>query len=549
MRRWPSPIARFLLVSLVCLSASPAAAQDVARMEQVVQSYTAARQFMGSVLVATGDKVVFSKGFGSANLEWDLPDTPTTKFRIGSVTKQFTAASILLLEERGRLSVTDPVKKHLPNAPAAWDAITIAHLLSHTAGVPNYTSFPEFQTNMARTLSTEQLVATFRDKPLEFVPGRDWKYSNSGYVLLGLLIEKTTGDSYAQFVRTNIFTPLGMTDSGYDSHFDVIARRAAGYAPGPAGLVNAPYVDMSLPHAAGALYSTTEDLLKWQQALFGGKLLSAASLAKMTTPVRSNYGYGITIAETGGRKVISHNGGINGFNSVLAHYPGTQTTVIVLSNVNGQAAEAIATRLAALSHGEAVSLPSEVKETTVSSAALADYVGTYSLETGGATMLIRLEKEQLTAQIAGQPRLPLFAESGSRFFLKVVDAQIDFSRDDKGVVSHLVLHQGGRDMKAVRTAATVPADRVGVAVPPEALPRLAGTYELRPGFDLTITVENNTVMGQATGQPKFPLAAESPTKFFIDAASIAIEFVSDDKGVVTHIVFQQGPATINARRK
>ena len=280
-------------LQLFVLLAGPCLAQDAARMDQIVQSYVANHQFMGTVLVARGSQVLFSKGYGSANLEWDIPNTPNTKFRLGSVTKQFTAASILLLEERGKLSVSDPVKKYLPDAPAAWDKITIFHLLTHTSGIPNFTSFPDYAKLEPFATTPEQLVARFRDKPLDFEPGEKWNYSNSGYVLLSYLIEKITGDSYEKFVRENIFTPLGMKDSGYDSNSAVIPHRASGYVFGKNGFENAGFVHMSIPQGAGALYSTTEDLLKWEQGLFGGKVLKAASLEKMTTPFKNNYAFGL----------------------------------------------------------------------------------------------------------------------------------------------------------------------------------------------------------------------------------------------------------------
>src|SRR5215472_17898437 len=200
------------------------------RMDQVVQSYVSNKQFMGSVLVARGDQILLSKGYGSANLEWNIPNTASTKFRIGSITKQFTAASILLLEERGKLKVEDPVKKYLPDAPAAWDKITIFHLLTHTSGIPSFTSFPDYRDTEAMATTPEKLVARFRDKPLDFEPGTKWSYSNSGYVLLGYLLEKISGQTYSDFVQQNIFTPLGMKDSGYDSNFAVIERRASGYS-------------------------------------------------------------------------------------------------------------------------------------------------------------------------------------------------------------------------------------------------------------------------------------------------------------------------------
>jgi CubicO group peptidase (beta-lactamase class C family) len=239
-------------------------------MEQVIQSYMASRRFMGSVLVAKGADVLLSKGYGSANLEWDVPNSPVTKFRLGSITKQFTSASILLLQERGKLNVEDSVKKYMADAPAAWDKVTIYHLLTHTSGIPSFTSFPEYSKWEPFAATPAEEVARFRDKPLDFAPGEKWNYSNSGYVLLGYLIEKIAGVTYEKFVRENIFTPLGMQDSGYDSNSAVIARRAAGYTKGKDGLENAGFINMTIPFAAGSLYSTTLDLLKWEQGLFGG---------------------------------------------------------------------------------------------------------------------------------------------------------------------------------------------------------------------------------------------------------------------------------------
>ncbi len=419
-------------------------------MDQVIQPYVANHQFMGSVLVARDGQVIYSKGYGSADLEWDVPNSPGTKFRLGSVTKQFTAASILLLEERGKLSVNDPVKKYLPDAPAAWDKITIFNLLTHTSGIPNFTGFADYQKLEPFAATPEQLVARFRDKPLDFEPGEKWQYSNSGYVLLGHLIEKITGDSYEKFVRENIFTPLGMKDSGYDSNFAVIPHRASGYVPGKNGFENAGFIHMSIPHGAGALYSTTEDLLKWEQGLFGGKLLKAASLQKMTTPFKSNYAFGLQVETAGGHKVIEHGGGIEGFNTELAYYPDDKLTVVVLGNVTGGAPGDIARKLAAVAHGETVKLQSERKEITLDPKVLARYVGAYQM-TAGADMLITLEGNQLFSKLGNQGAIPIFAESQTMFFPKVVDAELEFTKDDEqGRPTEMILHQSGRDQAAKR---------------------------------------------------------------------------------------------------
>ena len=532
---------------IALLLAAAALAQDVSRMDQVVQSYVSNKTFMGSVLVARGSEVLLSKGYGSANLEWNIPNLPATKFRLGSVTKQFTAASILLLEERGKLKTDDLVKKFMPDAPAAWDKITIYHLLTHTSGIPNFTSFPDYKSLEPFAATPEQLVARFRDKPLDFQPGEKWSYSNSGYVLLGYLLENVSGESYEKFVQENIFGPLGMKDSGYDSNSAIIPRRAAGYAAGKDGPVNAGFIHMSIPFSAGALYSTTEDLLRWEQGLFGGKLLSPASLAKMTTPFKDDYACGVSVRTVSGRKVIDHGGGIEGFNTFLAYYPEDKLTVVALANLNGDAPDQIVRRLAAVAHGEKVELPSERKEITVAPKILEQYVGTYQLAPK-IDMMITLEGGQLISQVSGQGKVPLFATSETKFFPKVVDAEIEFGKDDKGAVAYLVLHQGGRDMKAPRTSDKV-VERKEIAVSPEILAKYTGTYELRPGFDLVVTLEGGQLISQATGQGKVPLFAESETKFFPKVIDAEIEFLKDDKGVVTALMLHQGAAEIKAPRK
>lgn len=535
-------------IGIALLLAAAGLAQDVSRMDQVVQSYVSDKKFMGSVLVARGGEVLLSKGYGSANLEWNIPNSPATKFRLGSVTKQFTAASILLLEERGKLKTDDPVKKFMADAPTAWDKVTIFHLLTHTSGIPSFTGFPDYKSQEATATTPEKLVARFRDKPLDFQPGEKWSYSNSGYVLLGYLLEKVSGESYDKFVQQNIFGPLGMKDSGYDSNSAIIPRRAAGYAKGKDDAPeNAGFIHMSIPFSAGALYSTTEDLLRWEQGLFGGKLLSAASLAKMTTPFKEDYASGVGVRTVSGHKVIDHGGGIEGFNTFLAYYPEDKLTVVALSNLNGDAPSAIVTRLAALSRGEKVELTSERKEITLARKILEQYVGTYEMAPK-IKMMITLEGGQLISQLSGQGKVPLFATSETKFFPKVVDAEIEFGKDDKGAVTYLVLHQGGRDMKALRTSNKV-AEHKEIAVSPKILAQYTGTYELQPGFDLVITLEGDQLVSQATGQDKIPLFAESETKFFPKVMDAEIEFLKNDTGVVTHLMLHQGSAEIKAPRK
>jgi CubicO group peptidase (beta-lactamase class C family) len=442
-------VAVWLAGSCAVLQSGCLAQDNLPRMEQVVQSYVSSKQFMGSVLVARDQTAVLDKGYGFANLEWNVPNSPTTKFRLGSITKQYTSASIFLLEERGKLKVDDPVKKYMPDAPAEWDKVTVFNLLTHTSGIPSFTGFPDYASTEAIPTTPEKLVARFRDKPLEFQPGEKWNYSNSGYVLLGYLIEKISGQPYDKFVQENIFNPLGMKDSGYDSNSAIILHRASGYAPSPNGPMNAGYIDMSIPLSAGGLYSTTEDLLRWEQGLFEGKLLSPASLQKMTTPFKNDYACGLAVSMVKGRKLIEHGGGIEGFNTQLSYYPDEKLTVIVLGNLNGSSPSGIATKMAALAHGEKVVLVEERKEVAVPAKILAEYVGSYELGPG-FVFVVTLEGNQLVTQITGQPKVPIFAESETMFFPKVVEAEIEFFKNEKDQVTHLVLHQGGRETKALK---------------------------------------------------------------------------------------------------
>ncbi len=427
------------------------------RMDDIVQSYVKSQEFMGAVLVADQD-ILLSKGYGFANLEWQIPSTPTTKYRLGSLTKQFTAAAILILEERGLLKIEDFIAQHMPNAPSAWKHIKIFNLLNHTHGIPNYTQFPEFRAITACKKTPLEQIQIFIDKPLDFEPETQYAYNNSGYVLLGYLIEVLSGQTYEAFLKENIFSPLDMQDSGYDSHIDVIPHRAAGYSKDDSGtFTNAEYLDMSLPYAAGSLYSTTEDLRKWTQGLFDGKLLSSASLHKMTQPFKEHYGFGFEIKEIDGLKVITHDGGINGFNTVLIYCPETKTSIIVLSNLNtigyvwdiGFLSKNIGLKLAALVHDKRVLLPFEKREIAVPLNILEQYVGLYNTKPN-MNLQITLNGCQLEAQFSNQPRISLLAESENTFYAEIPDMQFKFLRNKNNAVTQVKLYQSGNELMGIK---------------------------------------------------------------------------------------------------
>jgi CubicO group peptidase (beta-lactamase class C family) len=403
------------------------------------------RWFSGSVLVAKGGKILASKGYGMANYELDVPNGPQTKFRLGSDTKQFTAMAIMQLQEQGKLKAEDPIKKFLPDFPNG-ETITIHHLLTHTSGIPSFTEFPDYVSTMALPSPVEKTVERFKNKPLEFAPGEKYNYSNSGYILLGYLIEKISGKSYEAFLKENIFDPLQMKDSGYDHSTDVLKNRAAGYELSGGEIYNASYIDMTIPHAGGALYSTVEDLYKWDRALYTEKLVKKSALEKIFTPFKNNYAYGWLIGAFKGHKSISHDGGINGFTTNIARYVNDDACVVVLNNFGTAFTGKISQDLAAILFGEKYELPKKKKIAQVDPKVTDDFIGKYQGPMG--LLVVTKEGRRLFVEIEGRQKFEVFPESETRFFLEIAEIEISFVKDDKGKVSQLILHYGGQDIPA-----------------------------------------------------------------------------------------------------
>ena len=436
------------LAPVAVLIASPSAsAQVAARMDQAISASAEDQSFMGAALVAIGDDILLDKAYGSANLEWDIANSTDTKFRIGSVTKQFTAAAILMLQERGKLDIDDKVNSYRTDAPDSWSAITLRHLLNHTSGIPNVTDFDDFGKWKYLPTTRDEMIARFAGSELEFAPGEKWSYSNSGYLLLTAVVEEVSGQSYSDFVEQNIFTPLAMDNTAIDLTAQIVPKRASGYSPSSSGPLNADYVDMSIPSGAGALYSTTEDLLKWQRGLFGGKVLKPETVALMTDPAvdampGSSYAMGLIVTEDEDGRLIWHGGGIEGFNAFLAHDPERDITVAVLANINGGAANRLGQSLVKLARGGNIELASERTEITVDPDSLREYEGTYALSPS-FVLKFWVEGDQLMTQASNQSAFPVFAQGSDEFFLKVVDAKLFFVRDATGEIISVTLQQDG----------------------------------------------------------------------------------------------------------
>lgn len=413
--------------------------------------------FMGSVLVDWGGQALFSQGYGMANLEHDVPNLPSTKFRLGSVTKQFTATAILKLQEQNLLDISKSLSTYLPDYPNG-EAITIHQLLNHTSGIPNYTSFEDLRSKKRNTIKLDELIAYFCDRPLDFTPGERFNYSNSGYAVLTKIIETASDLSYADYLDKYIFEPLEMFNSGYDYAYLILPSRASGYSFNGEEYQNVDFFDTSLASGAGALYSTIEDLSKWSRSLYTDAVLSQASKDAMFTPSIEEqegeyYGYGWKIDTKNGRDRVSHNGGIEGFVAHFAQYPREQISIIVLSNLQTSPILKIEQDLAAIIFGEPYEFPIMRQVIEIDPAIYENYVGQYkfapskSLPPAASKLVftVTTNSQRIFTQLTGEDPIEIFPESSTKFFLKVVDAQLTFVASDEGLVSRIILHQNGRD--------------------------------------------------------------------------------------------------------
>jgi CubicO group peptidase (beta-lactamase class C family) len=423
------------------------------RLNEVANSFTKDNAFMGAVLVAKSSDIFLDKGYGKAVVEWNIPDSPEVKFRIGSMTKQFTAALVLLEQEDGKLSVDDSIRKYLPDSPATWDKITIADLLHHTSGIPDFIFDKRFFEWRMVSHTPAEVMELFKDKPLNFAPGTQWEYSNSNYTLLGMILEKVTGRRYVDLLQERILTPLGMKDSGLDNDDLILPERAEGYVPGPKGIVPVRSQSMSVGWAVGSMYSTTADLLKWERDLFGGRVLSASSLKQMTTPGKGDYGDGVFVNSRDGMEVVEHGGSIDGFNSYMMYVPARDIAVIVLSNVSGDAPDKMAPKLLDVTLGKAVTLAKQRVAVPIAKSELAKFVGDYVIS-AQLSLNITASDDGLTVLATGQAPLQFSYEGNMnghpQFFTRAMDAQIEFIPDAADQVSTLVLHLSGSAMPGKR---------------------------------------------------------------------------------------------------
>jgi CubicO group peptidase (beta-lactamase class C family) len=512
-----------------------------------------------AVLVAQNGKIILEAGFGFADVEKGVPVSTETRFRIGSVTKQFTAAAILKLVEAGKLSLSDPLSKFIPDFPRG-NEVTIHQLLTHTSGIESYTGKPDFMDRVTEPVELKTLVEEIKGYSYDFDPGTSWMYNNSGYMLLGYIIEQVSGQSYGEFLQEQLFSPLGMDNTGIYLNSKPPENEAMGYTYEEGEFEKAINWDMTWAGSAGALYSTVGDMFLWNEGFFGGKVLKAESMEAALSPVvvtdssslamlgGAGYGYGIAMSKHRGLTEISHSGGLHGFVSYLSRYPEDEMTITILSNCSSSPSYLNPTQnshsIAEYFLWEKMDPQETYKASEAKVENLEDYLGHYEYP-GGAMMEVSMEDGHLFAQLTGQPKFEIYPGKEDVFFWKVVEAQITFRRDETGAVTHGLHKQGGQEFEVPKTA--LPEE---VEVAPKLMRKYVGTYELEPGVEILITLsDEDELFAKLTGQPSFRLYPASETEFFLRVVNARVIFKVKKKKVSSLILRQGGREQAAIKRK
>ncbi|MBI3712897.1 MAG: serine hydrolase [Burkholderiales bacterium] len=523
------------------------------QMDQLAASYYKANEPGATVIVTKEGKTIFRKAYGMSDMQAKRVMQPDDVMRLGSITKQFTAVAILMLVDEGKLALSDTVQSVFPDYPDTGKKITIEHLLTHTSGIPNFTSKPSFFAIMDKDISVSDMVASFKNDALEFEPGSAYNYSNSGYFLLGAIIEKISGDTYAKFVEKCLFLPLGMTHTAYEGYERTQYTQAAGHMSNADGFVASKVISMSVPYAAGSLRSSVDDLAKWDAAISAGKLLKPATWKRafsdyvMSNGQTAHYGYGWSLGQLEASPVIAHGGGINGFSTYALRLPNEKVYVAVLTNSDSGIArpEVLASRLAASAIGKTIPEFTAIK---LDEKALDQFAGVYKIDEKNRRSFVR-DGDKLIMTRTDGPRTVLQAYAPNAFF---IDRQsllrVEFVRNAQGEVLDAIVHQNGTSVSHPRTTEALPVAPVTVKIAHQVFDRYVGKYQIAPNFILSVSRDGDRYLTQATGQDSVEITALSETTFLAASVPAQLRFDSDAEGKVMQVVLMQGGREVPAKR-
>ena len=530
-----------LLLSLLLVVSLHVSCQKNTRALDAIMNETFESDGPGGVaLVAKDGEILYRKAFGMANLELGVEMTPENVFRIGSITKQFTACAILKLAEEGKLDLQDDITKYIEDYPTHGHTITIEHLLTHTSGIKSYTGMLEWTAEVRKKdFTPPELIDFFKNQPMDFVPGEEFRYNNSAYFILGYIIELVSGTPYDTYIAETFFKPLGMKNSYYGSTSRIIPNRAAGYAMGEEGYKNDDFLSMTQPYAAGSLLSTVDDLYTWYTAVMSKEVITEASLKQATTSyVLSNgkhtdYGYGWFIGNIQGSPNIQHGGGINGYLTASMFLPEDRLFVAVFSNCTCTDPGDAAVKMAAIALGK----PFEWDSISLDDELLKAYEAVYTSEYDG-DLVVSYSEGKLLAMRTGGSETELTPFEKDQFFVKKGTSSFHFVRENGGDISYVISKGTGRDIKWKRTDKPVPTFEA-VELEESVMKEYPGKYELSSDFILTILLEDGKLFAQATGQQRIeiiPIAADEFKTIGIDAK---LTFNRGEEGRIESLTLHQ----------
>ena len=533
--------------ALLMTAAAPALAVPAdfkAQADALVKAAWPADGPGGAVIVTDHGKLVYAGGQGLADIAAKRPITPRTMFRLGSITKQFSAAVLLQLVDEGKVKLDDPVSKYLPHFPKPGGDATIAQILNHTVGVQSYTAIPGFmaEKNTDRAYTTEQMIALFKDMPAPSKPGEKFEYNNSGYVLVGAVIEAVTRQPWHVALDERIGKPLALSSIRYGVGEEAMPAMAKGYTEGPKGIAPSQKIHMSVPHAAGALVGSAEDLAKWGQALHHGKVVAGASYARMIAPTKlpdgttAPYGFGLFQEAVRGHDSVGHGGGIFGFSTDSLYFPKDDLFIAVLTNSDSPktSPDVAIRRLAAMALGNPYPV---LVETKVDAATLAPLMGVYALPDAKSERRFFAREGQLYTQRSGAPESKVYAAGQNRFFYGNDSLNwFEMTRDAAGKPV-MAMHQNGADEAETAVwKGPIPPEAKAAAVPRATLTRYLGSFTSPIGAGTVAWGEGDTLSFQLGGQKAVPIKAVSATEF--EAAAVGARLVFDAAG--NKLVIHQG---------
>lgn len=487
-----------------------------------------------AVLVAKDGEILFEQAYGFANIEEAIPASPTTKFRIGSITKQFIAAAILKLQEQGKISVNDKLEVFIPDFPRG-DEVTIHHLLTHTSGIHSFTNQPGFIDYVTQKAEAKTIVDSIKSWEFDFNPGEKWEYNNSGYFLLGIILEKVSGKGFGDYLYEEFFKPFGMNNTGIYVNEEPPENTAIGYTVEEGAYKPALDWNMSWAGGAGSMYSTVVDLYKWNEAVFNGKVLSEESITAAHTPVKLNngelppsgkYGYGWAIVDFRGVTEIAHGGGLHGFISYLSRFKEENLTIVTLTNctptMDGLNPNGTSDIFAQYAIWDKLAPRESNKTVEIEKSKLDDYLGRYDY---GNSMVLTITRsdDKLLAQMSGQNQFEIYPSGEDEFYWKVVEAKIKFKRDGTGKVVSGIHFQGGNELKVIK----LPEIKT-LELDTELLKPYLGKYKVNNDFMVEVTLSGNSLFVQGTGQPKLELFRIEDNKYMPKEVLIGVSFYEEN---------------------